>query len=85
MMKSSTTTGFSWTIAPPSAMALTNAGFAVAWRPSRMPSSDRIEGAAQIAAMGWDASERRSASAWMAGVAFRFRVPGMPPGRKRTV
>ena len=34
---------------------------------------------------GRDASERRSASAWMAGVAFRFRVPGMPPGRKRTV
>lgn len=32
-------------------------------------------GAAQIAAMGWAASERRSTSAWMAGVAFRPRVP----------
>ena len=38
-------------MAPPAAMALTKAGLAVAWRPSSTPSSAKIEGAAQIAAI----------------------------------
>ena len=85
VMKSSTTTGLSWTMAPPAATALTKAGLAVAWRPSSTPSSAKIEGAAQIAAIASPSSARRSTSAWIAGVAFRFVVPGRPPGRNKTV
>jgi hypothetical protein len=60
-------------------------GGGAAGRPSSTPSSAKIEGAAQIAAIASPSSARRSTSAWIAGVAFRFVVPGRPPGRNKTV